>query len=88
MPTCINHGWTWRDGRIHTLLEEATQALGELNACSLIVPDVDLFISLHVVKEYTHIAQGRVMAGTTGYRDGDAGHGGRTIVVLDPIPFK
>ena len=50
-PAPINHEWTWDDPRIHTLLEQATQAIGELNAFSLIVPDVDLFIGMHVVKE-------------------------------------
>ncbi len=50
-PAPINHEWTWDDPRIHTLLEQATQALGELNAFSLIVPDVDLFIQMHIVKE-------------------------------------
>jgi hypothetical protein len=39
----VDHGWTWDDPRVNTLLEEATQALGELNAFSRIVPDVDLF---------------------------------------------
>jgi Fic family protein len=50
-PVPVNHDWTWKDTRIHQLLESANHALGELNAFSLIVPDVDLFIQMHVVKE-------------------------------------
>lgn len=42
-PSPVNHGWAWDDPRINTLLEEATQALGELSPFSRIVPDVDLF---------------------------------------------
>lgn len=47
----VNHEWRWEDPGINTLLEQATRALGELNAFSLIVPDIDLFIEMHVVKE-------------------------------------
>jgi len=47
----VNHEWTWNDPQINTLLEEAMRAIGELNAFSLIIPDVDLFIQMHVVKE-------------------------------------
>ena len=51
LPEKINHEWTWDDPRINVLLEKATRALGELNAFTLIVPDVDLFVRMHVIKE-------------------------------------
>jgi len=51
LPASINQEWTWNDPRINVLLEKATQALGELNAFSRIVPNVDLFISMHILKE-------------------------------------
>lgn len=50
-PVPVNHEWRWEDPTINSLLEQATRALGELNAFSLIVPDIDLFIEMHVVKE-------------------------------------
>lgn len=51
LPEKVNHNWVWEDPKINTLLENATRALGELNAFSLIVPDVDMFIGMHIVKE-------------------------------------
>ena len=50
-PVLVDHEWLWQDPAINTLLEAANRALGELNAFSLIVPDIDLFIEMHVVKE-------------------------------------
>jgi Fic family protein len=50
-PVPVNHEWFWEDPIINTLLESANRALGELNAFSLIVPDIDLFVEMHVVKE-------------------------------------
>lgn len=50
-PTPINVEWTWSDPGINTLLERASRALAELDAFSLIVPDVDIFIRMHVMKE-------------------------------------
>ncbi|MFI5252722.1 MAG: Fic family protein [Bacteroidota bacterium] len=52
-PAMVNLNWTWAEQRIHTLLAEANLKLGELNAFSLYVPDVDVFISMHVLKEAT-----------------------------------
>lgn len=51
LPALINQDWSWDDPRINVLLERATKALGELNAFTLIVPDVDIFIHMHVIKE-------------------------------------
>ena len=51
LPEKINHTWIWDDPKINVLLEKATQSLGELNAFSIIVPDVDVFIQMHIVKE-------------------------------------
>lgn len=50
-PAKVNHGWTWEDPEIHSLLAEANRRLGELNGLSLIVPDIDRFIQMHVIKE-------------------------------------
>ncbi|MCD4742902.1 MAG: Fic family protein [Desulfobacteraceae bacterium] len=51
MPEKINHGFYWTDESINKLLEEASLKLGELNAFSRFVPDVDMFIMMHVIKE-------------------------------------
>jgi Fic family protein len=52
-PEKINKEWIISDPAVNKLLEEANLKLGELNAFSLIVPDVDLFIRMHIVKEAT-----------------------------------
>lgn len=50
-PALINQNWVWDDPRINVLLEQATRALGELNAFSFIVPNIDIFIEMHITKE-------------------------------------
>lgn len=52
-PAFINHEWSIDDGELLTLLSEADRALGELNAYSQLVPDVDFFIRMHITKEAT-----------------------------------
>lgn len=53
LPAAIDREWTLADPRTLTLLEEASRLLGELNTYSKIVPDVDFFIRMHLVKEAT-----------------------------------
>jgi len=50
-PVQINETLTWDDPQINTMLEDATRALGELNAFTMIVPNVDIFIRMHIAKE-------------------------------------
>lgn len=51
MPTEINQPWQWDDSELNILLEKAAIKLGELNSYSRLVPNIDLFIQLHVTKE-------------------------------------
>ncbi|MBK6566916.1 MAG: Fic family protein [Saprospiraceae bacterium] len=51
LPTEINNAWIWEDQSINSLLEKAAIKLGELNSYSKLVPNIDLFIQLHVTKE-------------------------------------
>jgi Fic family protein len=50
-PAPVNQSWEWLDPGINLLLEQSSRALAELNALSLMVPDVDLFIKMHITKE-------------------------------------
>lgn len=50
-PSTINQSWTWDDPKVNTLLEKASRALSELDAYSLIVPDIDIFVQMHITKE-------------------------------------
>ena len=51
LPSPINSQWLWNDAQLNTLLEKASIQLGELNSYARLVPNIDLFIELHVTKE-------------------------------------
>lgn len=51
VPSEINKQWIWNDSLLNILLEKASIKLGELNSFAKLVPNIDLFIQLHVTKE-------------------------------------
>jgi Fic family protein len=51
MPSKVNDQWSWDEQEINNLLQNAAIKLGELNSFAKLVPNVDLFIQLHVTKE-------------------------------------
>lgn len=51
VPSYINDEWTWTTPVLNRLLERAAVKLGELNSFAKLVPNIDLFIQLHVTKE-------------------------------------
>lgn len=48
IPSKINCNWGWDDTKLDKLLAEANRQIGELNAYSLLIPNVDLYIKMHV----------------------------------------
>lgn len=52
-PTLINTEWHLDNDAVALLLSQADQKLGELKAFSQLIPDVDFFIKMHILKEGT-----------------------------------
>jgi len=51
LPSLINVEWIWTDPKLNKLIENAPFELGQLNSFAKRVPNVDLFIHLHITKE-------------------------------------
>ncbi len=51
VPNELNREWVIDNPVINAMLETANYQLGQLNAFSTFVPDVDQFIRMHIVKE-------------------------------------
>jgi Fic family protein len=52
-PSLINTKWLIDNAELQLLLSQADIKLGELNAFSQLIPDVDFFIKMHILKEGT-----------------------------------
>ncbi len=53
LPEKINTEWIISSSKVNHLLSEANRLLGELNAFSQLIPNVDFFIKMHISKEAT-----------------------------------
>lgn len=51
VPNKVNQEWIWCSPSLNRQLEKAAIKLGELNSYARLVPNIDLFIQLHVAKE-------------------------------------
>lgn len=51
VPDFVNRQWHWEDPQLGALLEKASISLGELNSFAKLVPNIALFLTLHILKE-------------------------------------
>ncbi len=51
IPSKINVEWTWEDSELNTLLEQANMSLGSLDSYSDLIPNIDVYIRLHLKTE-------------------------------------
>lgn len=52
-PTLINNTWSWNDRELTRLVEKSAISIGQLDAYSHQIPNIDHFIRMYVVKEAT-----------------------------------
>jgi Fic family protein len=51
IPNPIGKDWTWEDAELNYLLAEANRELGGLNTYSELIPNVDVYINMHIQSE-------------------------------------
>ena len=51
IPEKVNYDWIWESKRLTMALEEASSALSALDTSAQFVPDINLFIRMHVFRE-------------------------------------
>ena len=51
LPARINTTWNWSNPEINVLLEQASSELGGLNTFSDLVPNIDVYIQMHIRTE-------------------------------------
>jgi len=51
IPVKINTEWNWTNPQINVLLEQASKELGGLNSFSDLIPNIDIYIQMHIRAE-------------------------------------
>ena len=48
IPSAVNDTWVWHSPIVNTLLSEASKELGGLNSYSELIPNIDIYIYMHI----------------------------------------
>ena len=51
LPVCINTSWDWINPEVNVLLEQASNELGGLDSFSDLIPNIDIYIQMHIRTE-------------------------------------
>lgn len=51
IPTPVNDSWSWQSARLNHLLSLASSELGGLDTYSELIPDIDIYIQMHIQVE-------------------------------------